>query len=138
MKQKGSISAAKTTFNFGKLRYFFMEKGGKDVIPAIVQDFETKEVLIPGFTDLEGIIKTLKTGIVVLWSTSRNEEWVKGLTSGSYMELIEARINCENNAVLYMVRPKAGACHEKDAAGNFHHSCFFRKIKIGEWIIALD
>ncbi len=132
MNQQTLMGAAGKVFDFNKLKTFFVEKNGKAVIPAIIQDFMTKEVLIPGFTDLGGVIKTLQTGIVTLWSTSRNEEWTKGLTSGSYMELIEARINCDNNAVLYLVRPRAGACHKKDAAGDFYHSCFFREIKIGK------
>ncbi len=99
------------------------------VIPVVIQENTTKEVLILGYTNEIAFEKTLETNLVHLWSTSKNQLWLKGQTSGNYLELVEVRVNCENNSLLYLVNLKGdGACHEKDKNGKHYRSCFFRTI----------
>lgn len=102
---------------------------GQDIIPAVVQDVETKEVLILGYVNQEALDYALKNNVATLWSTSRNELWIKGATSGEYLELIEAKVNCEQNSILYMVKVTGkGACHTKNESGNPRYGCYYRKI----------
>ena len=102
---------------------------GEDIIPAIAQDHETGEVLIVGYAN-ELALKTAKIeGMATFWSTSRNELWIKGKTSGDFLEIIEIRVNCEQNSILYMVKPRGkGACHTKDANGVPRQGCYYRKL----------
>ena len=102
---------------------------GEDIIPAIAQDHETGEVLIVGYAN-ELALKTAKIeGLATFWSTSRNELWIKGKTSGDFLEIIEIRVNCEQNSILYMVKPRGkGACHTKDANGVPRQGCYYRKL----------
>ena len=102
---------------------------GEDIIPAIAQDHETGEILIVGYAN-ELALKTSKIkGMATFWSTSRNELWIKGKTSGDFLEIIEIRVNCEQNSILYMVKPRGkGACHTKDANGVPRQSCYYRKL----------
>ena len=99
-----------------------------NVIPTVVQDADSKEVLILAYVNEEALSYTLQNKVAAFWSTSRNELWVKGLTSGSVLELIEVRVNCEQNSLLYLVRPvnNCGACHVLDENGKFRKSCFYR------------
>ena len=102
---------------------------GEDIIPAIAQDHETGEVLIVGYAN-ELALKTAEIeGMATFWSTSRNELWIKGKTSGDFLEIIEIRVNCEQNSILYMVKPRGkGACHTKDANGVPRQGCYYRKL----------
>tara|TARA_B100000989_G_scaffold128864_1_gene95701 strand:- start:667 stop:1080 length:414 start_codon:yes stop_codon:yes gene_type:complete len=102
---------------------------GENIIPAIAQDHETGEVLIVGYAN-ELALKTAKIeGMATFWSTSRNELWIKGKTSGDFLEIIEIRVNCEQNSILYMVKPRGkGACHTKDENGVPRQSCYYRKL----------
>ena len=66
------------------------------------------------------------------WSTSRNEFWIKGATSGDYLEIVDIRVNCEQNSLLYRVRLKGkGACHIQDGNGVSRHGCYYRRIESG-------
>lgn len=104
-------------------------RGDAAVIPVAVQDAESKEVLIIAYVNREALTYTLSHGVAAFWSTSRNELWVKGATSGDMLELVEARVNCEQNSLLYLVRPLgAGACHTKDAEGVARAGCYYRRI----------
>ena len=102
---------------------------GEDIIPAIAQDHETGEILIVGYAN-ELALKTSKIkGMATFWSTSRNELWIKGKTSGDFLEIIEIRVNCEQNSILYKVKPRGkGACHTKDANGVPRQGCYYRKL----------
>ena len=102
---------------------------GEDIIPAIAQDHETGEVLIVGYAN-ELALRTAKIeGMATFWSTSRNELWIKGKTSGDFLEIIEIRVNCEQNSILYKVKPRGkGACHTKDANGVPRQGCYYRKL----------
>ena len=65
----------------------------------------------------------------VFWSTSRNELWIKGATSGDSLELVDVRVNCEQNSLLYLVRPAGqGACHTKGEDGKARSACYYRSV----------
>ena len=91
---------------------------GEDLIPAVAQDVDTGEVLIVGYANQLALETAMEQSMATFWSSSRNELWIKGKTSGDFLELIEVRINCEQNSILYRVRLKGkGACHVKDEQG---------------------
>ena len=99
--------------DFKKLRK--IASGQADVIPAVAQDAVTGEVLILGYANELALQTALREKKATFWSTSRNELWIKGLTSGDFLELLEVRVNCEQNSILYKVRPAGqGACHTKE------------------------
>jgi phosphoribosyl-AMP cyclohydrolase len=103
------------------------------VLPVIVQHADTHEVLVLAYANAVALQKTLETKIASFWSTSRNELWVKGATSGDILDLVEVRVNCEQNSLLYLVRPrKGGCCHTKDVQGHTRPSCYYRKITDGK------
>ena len=103
---------------------------GQDLVPVVTQDFHTKDVLIIAYANRQALVYTLTEKKACFWSTSRNELWVKGATSGDELELVEVRVNCEQNALLYLVTPKGkGACHTQDAQGKSRNTCFYRKIE---------
>ena len=119
---------AELTLDFSKLQA--IGRGDAAVIPVAVQDYDTKEVLIVAYANQEALTYTLTQGVAAFWSTSRNELWVKGATSGDTLELVDVRVNCEQNSLLYLVRPLgAGACHTKDAEGRARASCYYRRIQ---------
>jgi phosphoribosyl-AMP cyclohydrolase len=98
------------------------------VIPVAVQNVDTKEVILVAYVNREAFQKSIETGIATFWSTSRNELWVKGATSGNTFELIEVRVNDEQNALVYMVRPQGGGiCHTRNLKGE-NRKCFYRRL----------
>lgn len=115
------------TLDFDKLAKIGM--GGQHVVPVVLQDADSREVLYVAYANDLALSETLKTGRAVLWSTSRNELWRKGETSGDVLELVDVRINCEQNSLLYLVRPKvSGACHTRDASGHTRRTCYYRRL----------
>ena len=99
-----------------------------DVIPVAVQDARTKEVILIAYTNKEAFEKSVQTGIATFWSTSRNELWVKGLTSGNFFELKEVFVNCEQNSLVYLVKPKNEAiCHTHNSKWQAR-DCFYRRL----------
>lgn len=86
----------------------FDEKG---LVPAIVQDAETKEVLTLAYMNEESLGKTLETGETWFYSRSRQELWHKGATSGNTQRVVEVKYDCDQDAVLVLVEPKGPACH---------------------------
>ena len=116
--------------DYGKLMK--VGQSNASVLPVAVQDVNTKDVLIIAYANDLAVQHTIEEGIATFWSTSRNELWVKGATSGDYLEIVDIRVNCEQNSLLYMVRPKGeGACHTKDKAGKARSSCYYRLVKDG-------
>ena len=116
------------SLDFTKLRK--IASGREDVLPAVAQDAATGEVLILGYANRLALETALRERKAVFWSTSRNELWIKGLTSGDYLELLEVRVNCEQNSLLYKVRPAGqGACHTKGADGRARSGCYYRRIR---------
>ena len=103
---------------------------GEDLSPAVAQDIDTGEVLIVGYAN-ELALQTARTEkMATFWSTSRNELWIKGKTSGDFLEIQEIRVNCEQNSILYLVRPKGrGACHTKDSSGKARSGCYYRVMR---------
>ena len=102
---------------------------GQDLVPVVAQNFHTKDVLIIAYANRQALVYTLIEKKACFWSTSRNELWVKGATSGDELELVEVRVNCEQNALLYLVTPKGkGACHTQNSQGQSRSTCFYRKI----------
>ena len=102
---------------------------GADVLPAVAQDAETGEVLILGYVNELALKTAQETGMATFWSTSRNELWIKGKTSGDFLKLEEIRVNCEQNSLLYRVIPQGkGACHTKNKDGVARECCYYRKI----------
>ncbi|MDP3451183.1 MAG: phosphoribosyl-AMP cyclohydrolase [Anaerolineaceae bacterium] len=99
----------------------FNEQG---LIPAIVQDADTKDVLMLAWMNAEALKLTLQTGQVTFWSRSRGELWRKGATSGNTLELIELRLDCDEDAILVLAHPAGPTCHT--GATN----CFFRPLSI--------
>lgn len=92
------------------------------LIPAIIQDAATKEVLTLAYMNAESLAKTLETGETWFWSRSRQELWHKGGTSGHTQKVIEIRYDCDGDALLVLVQPSGPACHTGAV------SCFFRTL----------
>jgi len=114
-----------------KLDFNKLEKAvgqSKGIIPVAVQHADTHEVILVAYTNELAFRKTIETKSLVLWSTSRNELWEKGRTSGESFDLVEVRVNCEQNSLLYLVRPRRGAiCHTKNQSGQ-PRNCYYRRI----------
>lgn len=99
-----------------------------DVLPVVLQDADSQLVLFVGYANAEALRETLRTRTAVLWSTSRDELWRKGASSGDVLELVDVRLNCEQNSLLYRVRPRAGACHTRAPDGSTRPTCYYRRI----------
>lgn len=103
---------------------------GEDVLPAVAQDAHSGELLIVGYANQKALDTALAEGLATFWSTSRNELWIKGKTSGDTLKLVEVRVNCEQNSILYLVEPQgAGSCHTKGGDGKARSGCYYRKIE---------
>jgi len=121
--EKGTI----LSLDFSKLNQ--IGNAGHSVLPVVVQDSDSGEVLIVAYANEEALRETLKRKEAVFFSTSRNEIWHKGATSGDTLSLVEVRVNCEQNSLLYLVRPQGeGACHTKNEDGVARPSCYYRSI----------
>ena len=101
---------------------------GQALVPVAVQDANSLEVLLIAYANREALDYTIEHGVAAFWSTSRNELWIKGATSGDFLDLTEIRVNCEQNSLLYRVRPRGeGACHTK-VDGRARSGCYYRKV----------
>lgn len=98
----------------------FDERG---LIPAVVQDARTGQVLMLAYMNAESLQRTLESGETWFWSRSRAELWHKGATSGNVQRVVEMRLDCDGDAVLVRVEPAGPACHTGAA------SCFFRALE---------
>ncbi len=92
------------------------------LIPCVVQQHDTGEVLMVAWMSAESIRLTLETGTTWFWSRSRQELWNKGATSGNMQQLVELRIDCDNDTLLALVDSPGPACHTGA------RSCFFKKV----------
>lgn len=86
-------------------------KSNDGLIPAIIQDSETKTVLMLGYMNLEAYEKTLLTNKVTFFSRSKNRLWTKGEESGNFLHLVEMKIDCDNDTFLIQAQPKGPTCH---------------------------
>jgi len=105
-------------------------KKGDGLIPVIIQDVSTNEVLMLGYMNREAWEKTLATKRSTFWTRSRKRLWVKGETSGHYQEVKEIYLDCDGDTLLLKVNQLGGAaCHTG------FRSCFHRRYEKGEWEI---
>lgn len=102
--------------------------GSPDVIPVAVQHADTREIILVAYTNEYALKTAIEKRTLVLWSTSRNELWEKGASSGESFELLEIRVNCEQNSLVYEVRPRRSSiCHTKNAKGE-PRNCYYRRL----------
>jgi phosphoribosyl-ATP pyrophosphohydrolase/phosphoribosyl-AMP cyclohydrolase len=101
----------------------FDEKG---LIPAVIQDADTGEVLMLGYMNEESLRRTMKSKEVWFYSRSRQELWHKGETSGNIIKVQNIKYNCENNSLLVTARPTGPVCH----TGN--KTCFYRELTVDD------
>ncbi|MFA5039559.1 MAG: phosphoribosyl-AMP cyclohydrolase [Candidatus Omnitrophota bacterium] len=99
----------------------FNEQG---LIPAVIQDAKTKEVLMLAYMNEESVKRTLKLKKTCFWSRSRSQFWIKGETSGHFQFVKSLAYDCDKDALLIQVRQVGAACHTGK------RSCFYRKMKI--------
>ena len=99
------------------------------LVPAIVQDASTDQVLMMAFMTAETLRDTLDSGRMVYWSRSRQERWVKGQTSGHTQTVQEVRLDCDGDALLFKVDQKGGACHTG------YSSCFYRRAEDDDLVV---
>ena len=93
------------------------------LVPAIVQDVFTKDVLMMAWMNVESLRLTLETGETVFWSRSRQEIWHKGGTSGNVQKVVEVRVDCDSDTLLVLVEPAGPACHTGE------RTCFYRNME---------
>ena len=105
--------------NFLNTDVIYNEKG---LIPVIVQDHGSSEVLMMAWMNKKSLEETLKTKKMVYWSRSRNELWIKGQTSGNTQQLVDLRIDCDKDCLLAIVNQVGPACHTNNI------TCFYRKL----------
>ena len=93
------------------------------LIPAVVQDAQTKEVLMLAYMNSESLRLTIETGETWFWSRSRHELWHKGATSGNVQRVTEIRVDCDADTLLVLVNPAGAACHTGE------RTCFYRALE---------
>ncbi len=98
-------------------------KKGRGLIPVVVQDVESKEVLMLAYANEEALKNTLSTGYAHYWSRSRKRLWIKGETSGNTQKIKEVMTDCDYDTLLYVVEQKGPACHTGE------YTCFHNKLK---------
>ena len=108
--------------------------GVRGCVPVAVQDADTREVILVAYTNEAAMREALASRRLVLYSTSRRAFWEKGATSGARFSLEAAYVNCEQNSLLYLVRPfppgsRHGICHTRNARGE-PRNCFYRRIDL--------
>jgi phosphoribosyl-AMP cyclohydrolase len=96
------------------------------LIPAVVQDSTTNEILMLAYMNTESLALTLSTGKATYWSRSRNELWVKGATSGHFQKVISVALDCDGDALLLRVEQTGVACHTGE------RTCFHTPLALGK------
>ena len=107
------------------MAHSFLERVHYDehgLVPAIVQDADTGQVLMLAYMNRLSLEKTLQSGETHFWSRSRNELWHKGATSGNVQSVVEIRVDCDEDTLLVRVHPAGPACHTGAV------SCFYRSL----------
>ncbi len=92
------------------------------LVPAIVQDANTNEVLMMAWMNAESLRLTIESGETWFWSRSRSELWHKGATSGNIQSVVEIRVDCDADTLLVFVNPAGAACHTGE------RTCFYRSM----------
>lgn len=121
------MSSNKKVEESDTLNLQFEKRGG--LLPVIVQHAETREVLMLGYTNREAFNYTVSHRIAAFWSTSREELWVKGKTSGNILQIREILVDCDQDALVYIADLEgSGVCHTKNIDDKFRTSCFYRSL----------
>lgn len=122
------MSAEKEETDVLQLDFDKIPRIQKSVVPVVLQNADSGEVLYIGYADEEALRETIRRRIAVLYSTGRNQLWIKGETSGDYLDLTDIRVNCEQNSLLYLVKPRQkGVCHTKNENGT-RETCYYRSL----------
>lgn len=112
-----------------------LDFGADGLVPAVAQDVRTGEVLMVAYADAEAVSRTRETGFAHYHSRSRDELWKKGGSSGHTQAVQEVRVDCDGDALLYLVDQEGGACHTG------HRTCFYRTLDgedVGETVFDPD
>ena len=114
------------TLDFDKLAKASAAASG--ILPVAVQNADTREIVLVAYVNEAALRHSIATRTATFWSTSRNELWIKGATSGETFDLLEVRVNCEQNSLVYIVRPRRGGiCHTKNRQGE-PRNCYYRRL----------
>ncbi|MCY3914065.1 MAG: phosphoribosyl-AMP cyclohydrolase [Chloroflexi bacterium] len=106
----------------------FFSASGHGVLPVVAQDVDSHDVLVLAHVNQAALEYTLREGVAAFWSLSRDRLWIKGETSGNQLDIVDVRVNCEQNSLLYLVRlRRGGVCHTLED-GEARHSCYYRRI----------
>nr|MDQ2688139.1 phosphoribosyl-AMP cyclohydrolase [Armatimonadota bacterium] len=100
---------------------------GDGLVPAVVQDAQTKDVLMLGFMNREALEKTLREGRVTFWQRSRQKLWTKGDTSANILKFVALRVNCNEDSLLVLAEPVGATCHTG------HPTCYYREADSEKW-----
>ncbi|MFQ5815458.1 MAG: phosphoribosyl-AMP cyclohydrolase [Candidatus Hydrothermarchaeaceae archaeon] len=119
-KENESIAALFDAVNFR------IERAGEKLAIAIAQDAATNEVLMVAFMNRAALAKTIETGEMHYFSTSRKKLWFKGESSGHIQRVRDMLLDCDGDALLFKVEQSVGSCHKG------YYSCFFRKVENGK------
>lgn len=99
--------------------------GADGLVSTIVQDVNTRQVLMFAFMSAESLQATIQSGLATFWSRRRQQLWRKGDSSGNFMHVREIRYDCDGDAILVVVEPQGPACHTGEV------SCFYRTLSVG-------
>jgi len=102
------------------------DKADGGLVPAVVQDADTKDVLMLGFMNRAALEKTMREGKVTFWTRSRQKLWTKGETSGNTLNFVSLRINCNDDSLLVLAHPVGATCHTG------HPTCYYREVTAEE------
>ena len=100
------------------------------IVPVIVQDANTKEILTLAYTNKESLERTLSTGNSWFWSRSRKKLWMKGEESGNTQKIKEILVDCDSDALIYVVEPQGPACHTGE------RTCFHNSLKSEQYLFS--
>ncbi|GGJ01577.1 histidine biosynthesis bifunctional protein HisIE [Alicyclobacillus cellulosilyticus] len=114
-----AVPVTKETVALERVRY----DAKTGLVPVVVQDVRTGAVLMLAYADREALKRTQSSGLAWFWSRSRQAYWCKGATSGHVQRVVEMRMDCDGDAVLYLVEPAGPACHTGE------ETCFFRRVE---------
>lgn len=115
----------------------FEKRGG--LLPVVVQEQSSGDILMLGYANQQAFKESLQSGLATFWSTSRNELWTKGKTSGDYLKIENILVDCDQDALIYQVTMAGeGACHTKDAHQRARKSCFYRKVRSSDSLVLLS
>ena len=105
-----------------RIRAYQLNYDSQGLIPAVVQDALTKQVLMVAWMNKQALTLTLASGEAHFWSRSKQSLWHKGATSGNKQRVLEVRVDCDADTLLLVVEPEGPACHTGEV------SCFFRAL----------